>query len=266
MSQFFRYRMKLAYQGEEFGGWQIQPNAKSIQESLQKALGLIFQTHVAVIGAGRTDTGVHAESQIAHFDLRMPIENLKKVLYSLNGILPWQIRVLAIEACASDFHSRYNALRKVYHYFIHDDPVLNPFDRPYRWFVQQPLEGKLLQKACESFVGTHDFKAFANENHKGVAAHDSIRTLFRLDSKKITGGYRLEFEGDGFLYKMVRNCTGLIVEVAKGKKRCTDIHTLLNQTNRDKVGYCAPAHGLFMHDIIYPNRCGPTHFLSLEDE
>lgn len=258
----FRYRMKIAYDGKTFGGWQIQPNAASIQQVIQESLSVILRCRVCLTAAGRTDAGVHAKGQIAHFDTPAPIQNLQKCQRSLNSLLPFQIKVIALEACSSDFHSRYHAVRKIYHYYIHTSTIPDPFYSNYRWFVPHLLDWSLLAQACKSFVGTHDFRAFANENYQGVAAKDSIRTIYSLEPTLIEGGVRLEFDGDGFLYKMVRNCTGLIVDIARARRPLADIGALLKQANRSPVGYCAPAQGLFLEKVFYRRLgCAPSGFL-----
>lgn len=262
-SSLRRYRMKIAYDGTDFCGWQTQPNGVTIQQTLQEAIQILTKEFCQPLASGRTDSGVHAKGQIAHIDLTKPIQNPDKFQRSLNGLLPRSIRILGFEPCTTKFHARYSVLRKTYHYFLHLNPIEDPFSHRYHWWIHEAINISTLEKACRALQGTHNFKAFANENHKGVAAIDSIRTLFRVEPHPTSSGLRLEFEGDGFLYKMVRNCTGLLVEVARGRSSIEDITHILNQESRSMLGYCAPAQGLFLHHVDYSNSEGPSKFLSL---
>lgn len=244
------YKLILAYDGTHFGGWQIQPNAVTIQEKLQEALQTILRHPVTVIGSGRTDAGVHAEGQVAHF--KTPLEfDLRRVQHSLNGILPPAIRVKSLEKAPTDFHAQYSAIRKIYHYHLSLGPVQDPFIRLYSVHPREKIDLKLLQEAIPYFIGTHDFTSFSNEAHAGSAARDPVRTLFRLDCIQSGDQVRLEFEGDGFLYKMVRNIVGTLLEVGCGKKTKEEIPLIFAKTDRRAAGKAAPAHGLFLWEVIY---------------
>ena len=153
-----------------------------------------------MVGSGRTDAGTHALGQTAHFKSPHSIE-ARKFLHSLNGILPHDIRIKSVENVPSDFHARYSATGKIYHYFLHLNPILNPFKRLYSLHVYEKINISLLEEASQYFVGVHDFTAFANESHSGVAAHDPIRHLKRLDIIREEEGLRLEFERMVFFIK-----------------------------------------------------------------
>lgn len=257
-----RYRLRITYDGEPFLGWQLQRQEGSLQEILKKALQTILQDpFIHPIASGRTDAGVHARAQIVHFDTSKHDVNCDRLLRSLNGLLPSEARVLALESCCKDFHARYSATGKIYHYHIHTGPVEDPFYRRYRWHLHQRLDCSLLKAACKKLEGTHDFKALANENHRGSAAHDSIRTLFRVEPHFFEDHLRIEFEGDGFLYKMVRNCVGLLSEVARGYRPIEEIDTILLSSQRPQAGYCAPAKGLFLHKVLYDSKWGSSSVL-----
>jgi tRNA pseudouridine38-40 synthase len=245
-----KYKLTLAYDGTHYGGWQIQPNAISIQALLEKALSTILRTPTCAISSGRTDAGVHARGQVAHF-IAEPPQDLLRLQRSLNGILPPDIRVLSLEEAAPDFHARYSAVSKEYHYHLHLERTTDPFKRLYAYHDYSPLDLDKMKVAANCFVGTHDFTTFANEASKGSAAKNPVRTITRLDLCLEPGGVRLEFEGNGFLYKMVRNITGTLLEVARGKISIDEIPGLFEARDRRIASPAAPPHGLFLMKVNY---------------
>lgn len=248
----FNYKMALAYDGTHYGGWQIQPNSPTIQQILQEKIALVLRSPVTVIGSGRTDAGVHATGQIAHFFHDKDID-LHRFFASINGLLPPDIRLKKVESAPTDFHAQHSAVAKTYHYYLRLNSVWDPFTRLYRLHVREKLDLSLLTEAAALFVGTHDFTSFTNEVHKGSAAHDPVRTLYRLDLVPIEEGLRLEFEGDGFLYKMVRNIVGTLLEIACGKRRIDEVPLIFEAKDRRRAGKAAAAHGLFLIDVKYPD-------------
>jgi len=242
--------MIIAYDGTHYSGWQIQPNGISIQELLQNAVKIMIKEDVSVIGSGRTDAGVHAMGQVAHFVSSSELD-LHRFIRSVNGLLPKDIRVKCIEKVSLDFHARYSACSKIYHYNISIDSTENPFNLLYSWHLFKKIDVSLLQKAALLFVGRHDFSSFANESHRGCACHDAIRIIHRLDVIVEGNVIRLEFEGNGFLYKMVRNITGTLVEVASGKRPLESVPQLIAAKDRKKAGAAAPPHGLFLMHVGY---------------
>ncbi len=246
------YKLTIAYEGTHYSGWQIQPNASSVQQHIQEALAVILKTDkIGIIGSGRTDAGVHARAQIAHFQSEEQL-NLHRLLVSLNGLLPHDIRIMQVELASSNFHSQYSAIGKEYHYHLYLNRVMNPFQRFYSWHLLRKINVDLLKQASRLFIGTHDFTSFANEAHAGTAAHDPVRTLYRLDTIEVEGGLRLEFEGDGFLYKMVRNIVGTLVDVASNKKTLEEIDRIFAAKDRRLAGMAAPPQGLFLVRVDYP--------------
>jgi tRNA pseudouridine38-40 synthase len=250
-----RFKLIIAYDGTYYCGWQVQANAQSIQTLIQRSLETVLRHPVNLTGAGRTDAGVHATGQTAHFDSDRDADPYR-LRYSLNALLPSDIRIVAIEPEASCFHARYSAVGKVYHYHLHLGPVADPITRLYQTLVHGPFDKEAVKQAAKQFIGKHDFIAFANESHKGAAAHDSIRTLYRLDVVEQPGGLRLEFEGNGFLYKMVRNITGTLLDVAMQRRDPQEIKGLLQQKERCQSGPTAPAQGLFLVKVQYENNEG----------
>ncbi len=246
-----RYKLTIAYDGTNYCGWQVQANGLSIQSLVQQALQTILRHPLSLTGSGRTDAGVHAQGQTAHFDTETPV-SLSKLRISLNALLPPDIRILDIEPTAPDFHARYSACAKEYHYHLHLDPISDPFSRLYRCHVLAPCDLARIKEAATYFLGTHDFFSFANQAHRTSAAHDSMRTLFRIDVHEQEGGARLEFEGDGFLYKMVRNLTGFLLDIGAGKRNISEITPLLASRDRRQASMASPAQGLFLMRVFYP--------------
>lgn len=241
------YKLIIAYDGTNYSGWQIQPHAQSIQRCIERALGTILQTSVRVIGAGRTDSGVHALAQCAHF-IHPDAICCEKVLLSLNGLLPKDIRVLQLEAVEDSFHARYSAKRKIYHYHLHLEQPPDLFKRRFAYCPRFPIDIDLLERATHAFVGTHDFTTFSN---RGGTHKSAVRTLHRLSVVEEPGGIRLEFEGNGFLYKMVRNIVGALLDICRGKLGVEEIPALFAAKDRRKGAQAAPPEGLFLAEIIY---------------
>lgn len=244
------YKMTIAYDGTRYSGWQIQPNGLTIQEILQQACKIILKEEIPVIGSGRTDAGVHALAQVAHFTFHLPL-NIYRLLGSINGLIPPDIRVKKIETAPSNFHAQYSAKGKIYHYHLCIDKVQDPFRRLYSLHVREKINLDLLKEAAQLFVGTHDFISFANEAHSGTASYDSVRTIKRLDVVQEESGVRLEFEADGFLYKMVRNITGTLLDVARGKINLDVIPRIFKAKDRTLARQAAPPHGLFLVHVYY---------------
>lgn len=246
------YRLLISYDGTEYSGWQVQPNGISIQQLLQDTASIILRQPIQITGSGRTDAGVHATGQVAHFFSNTPIDTFR-FLGSMNGLLPPDIRIHDIYAVSDHFHARYSAVKKAYSYHFCLDRVQLPFDRLYRLHIREKINLNALVEAAAIFVGTHDFSAFANEQHRGVAAKDAVRTVERLVINNEEGGIRLDIEADGFLYKMVRNIVGTLLEVGNGKIAVDDIPLILDHKDRRRAGHTAPPHGLFLRKVCYPS-------------
>ncbi len=251
MNSEYKYKVIVAYDGTHYNGWQIQTNGVAIQNVLQNTIQQITQTSTHITGAGRTDAGVHAKGQVAHFVVNNPLD-LFRLKHSLNRLLPADIRVIDITEVPLNFHARYSATSKIYHYHLHLGPVNDPFQRHYRWHLRHPVNIELLRKAALYFIGTHDFTTFANDSVGGIARRDPVRTIYRLDVVlEEEGGVRLEFSGNGFLYKMVRNIVGTLVDAASGEIDLEEIPPLFAAKDREQAGRGAPAHGLFLIQVNY---------------
>lgn len=246
----FNYKLLIAYDGTNYSGWQIQPNASSIQEIIRKTICQILQEEIRLIGAGRTDAGVHANGQCAHFQSTKQL-TLRSFLASMNGLLPKDIRILEIQNVPIDFHAQYSAIGKIYHYHLWMEPILLPTQRLYTLHLKKKIDLKTLSKTLPLFVGEKDFSTFANSASEGSASRGAIRNLMRLEMHHQEGGVRLEFEGNGFLYKMVRNIVGTLLEVASGERSMDEIPHLFLAKDRKKAGKTVPPHGLFLMKVNY---------------
>lgn len=245
-----RYLLTIAYDGTAYCGWQVQKNALSIQSLVQKALETALRVKVDLTGAGRTDAGVHAYGQTAHFETDV-LFDLGKLLVSLNALLPPDIRILSLRPVAADFHARYSAKGKVYHYHLHLDRISSPFTAPYRFHLLEKVSIEKLREGAKLFLGKRNFASFANAAHRGSASRDPVRTLLRFDVVAQPGGVRFELEADGFLYRMVRNLVGTLIDFAC--ERCTEkeIGEMFLFPDRRRAGFAAPPQGLFLMEVKY---------------
>lgn len=240
-----KYRIDLAYDGTDYGGWAFQPNRTSIQELIEKALGMVLRIKTPITGSGRTDAGVHARQQVAHFSHPEPID-LGALTYALNGILPRDIRITSITPVSEAFHARFSVEKKIYHY--HFTTAHTPFNYRYSYSLHHPLDLNLIHEAIPLLLGTHDFSAFSSS---GCGSKDPVKTLYRLDLVEDEETYRFEFEGNGFLYKMVRRITGVLFEIGDEKRSPNDLSRILLSRDRKEGGAVAPAKGLFLHAVKY---------------
>ncbi len=244
------YKLLIAYEGTFYSGWQIQKNGISIQALLEKYLSIILRNSIHIVGSGRTDAGVHALEQVAHFKTTASFD-FSRLLASLNGLLPKDIRVLSIEKASLDFHARYSAIGKVYHYYLHVSPIKDPFNRFYAYKVPHPVLLDTLKQAANFFIGTHDFTSFANEAKTGSAAKNAVRSLKRLSILPKEEYICLELEADGFLYKMVRNIVGTLLDICAGTIALEKIPAIFQAKDRKLAGRAAPAHGLTLAKVYY---------------
>lgn len=208
-----RYKMTIAYDGTAYAGWQIQPKALTIQEMIERALETICGERPRVHGSGRTDQGVHALGQVAHFDLseNRPVASLQK---GLNGILPADIRVMGLSYARADFHARRCARSKVYRYFIWNHEVLPPHLRLYRAHIKRQLDVSAMRIAANTLVGRNDFAAFSANPNREVES--TVRDVTGLRLSRRGHEITLTAEGEGFLYKMVRSLAGFLIRVGEG--------------------------------------------------
>ena len=244
-----RLRLILAYDGAPFAGWQSQSHRNTIQDRLERAFKRITSTPVRIHGAGRTDAGVHALAQCAHADLpdaRLPAP---RWLAALNALLPPTIRVLRCRYVSNDFHARLSAKGKLYRYRIWSASVLPPFEYGRAWHVARPIDLKILSKAAKAFVGTHDFAGFAA--NRGKSERNTIRTIYSVRVRRLGSCVAIDFDGNGFLYKMVRLIAGSLIRCATGKMQIQDVVEQLNSRQPGDARLAAPAEGLFLVRVRY---------------
>ncbi len=244
---FYNYRLDLAYIGTSFQGWQSQPNGQTVQDTIERALRIVLRQQLRILGASRTDTGVHAEHQVATFRSLVPID-CYQTLKSVQALVPSNIGILELQPWAAEFHPVIDAKAKVYRYRIWLGSPQNPFVRPYVWHFHHPLDVSLMQKAAQDLLGYHNFQGFCASD-ASVATFD--RTIF--DVRWIQRGPILEFYilGDGFLKQMVRCLVGTLTEIGQGKRPADDINRILLSGDRKEAGQTAPAQGLALLRIFY---------------
>lgn len=244
-------KMTLSYDGTGYLGWQASNRGPTIEATLKEVLEKILQQTVDLQAASRTDAGVHAEGQIVNFFLLKP-RDLKQLQKSLNQLLPKNIRVTNLEEVEEAFHPTLDAKGKEYHYRVSRSPVQLPFDRLFAWHYPYPLNLDPMQTAKEFFIGTHDFQAFGNA--ADPKPKDTVRTLSRLDLIAEEEELRFEVEGDHFLYKMVRNLVGTLIDIGAGKLSLEEAKALIEKKDRTLAGVTAPAQGLVLKRVYYhPN-------------
>src|ERR1044071_1405282 len=234
MSQ--RLKLIVAYDGAGFAGWQSQSHRNTIQDHLERAFERVVGRPVRVHGAGRTDAGVHALAQCAHVDVNKALASARW-MEALNALLPPAIRVLRCQYVSNDFHARLSAKGKIYRYRIWLSSILPPFEYGRAWHIPRPIDLTILTRAARQFVGTHDFAGFAANRGKPGRRGDTdssrrtaceqekstIRTIYSVRVRKTGPCVTIEFDGDGFLYKMVRLIVGALVRSALGKVRIEDV-------------------------------------------
>mgnify|MGYP000008462195 FL=1 len=242
-----RYFIELSYKGTNYHGWQYQPNAITIQELLNKALSTIFRTTIDVLGAGRTDSGVHAEQLFAHFDLDYKF-NLNEVIYKLNSILPNDIVVHTILKVKEDAHARFDALSRSYEYRIYKGR--NPFLTETTWqLINKKLNIDKMNEAAKILLTYTNFQCFSRSNTDVKTFNCIISNAFWKEN-----GEELVFyiSADRFLRNMVRAIVGTLIEVGEGKIAIEDFKKIIESKNRCNAGPSAPAQGLFLTKVAYP--------------
>jgi tRNA pseudouridine38-40 synthase len=244
-----RLKLIIAYDGAPFAGWQSQSHGNTIQDHLERVFKRIAGRPVRVHGAGRTDAGVHALAQCAHVDVANKVLPPARWTEALNALLPAAIRVMRCQYVSSDFHARLWAKGKIYQYRIWLAPVLPPFEHGHAWHIPRPLDLKALKTAARHFVGTHDFADFAA--NRGKREQSTIRTIYSVRVRQRGPCIAIEFDGDGFLYKMVRLIAGSLVKSALGKMHVDDVVARLDSGQTTSARFAAPAEGLFLVRVRY---------------
>jgi tRNA pseudouridine38-40 synthase len=246
------FKLILAYDGTDFVGWQRQASGRSVQALLEDALSQIERAPVTVVGAGRTDAGVHALGQVASVSLTHGLD-AAVLRRALNATLPPDLRVVAVESALPDFNARFAAQTKTYRYRLICGEFISPFDRKFAWHLPLSLDVNRMKRAAAHLEGRHDFAAFQS------AGSDVSTTERTVIASQVTTGTKTgdteevqyEVTGDGFLRHMVRAIVGTLVEVGSGRLQPDDLQQILLSRDRHRAGPTAPAHGLFLVAVSY---------------
>jgi tRNA pseudouridine38-40 synthase len=245
-----RYRAVVEYDGTDLLGFQRQSAGRTVQGELEAALGRIGWTGTAVLGAGRTDAGVHAAGQVIAFDFDWQ-HGEGDLARALNANLPADIAIKALEACAAQFHPRFDARARRYRYTLYNQPARSPLAERFAWQVWPALDLALLQAGGAPLVGRHDFAAFGSDpDPKGGSS--TLRTVSLAEWRAAPGGWlTFDIQAEAFLYRMVRSLVGALKRVGSGEMAVTQLEALLASGDRAQCPPIAPAHGLCLMDVIY---------------
>lgn len=242
-----RYFIEMSYNGSNYHGWQIQPNAPTVQETINKALSTILRQEINVVGAGRTDTGVHASYFMAHFDGNLGNFTTEYLCYKLNRFLPQDIAVSAVFRVADEAHARFDAVSRTYHYYI--DTVKNPFTSDYAYRPYPIPDIDLMNEACRILFDYSDFTSFSKLHTDTKTNNCKI-----YEAEWSIHGHQLVFriKADRFLRNMVRAITGTLADVGNGKISLDDFRKIIESKDRGKAGVSVPGKALFLSHIEYP--------------
>ncbi len=242
-----RYFIFFGYDGTNYHGWQIQPNANSVQQELQRALSLLLRKEMEVVGAGRTDTGVHARQMAAHFDWEGAELDCQQTVYRLNRILPRDIAVTEVRPVAADLHARFSATSRTYHYYIHTHK--DPFERHYSLETHYPLDFEKMNKVAKLFLAHEDYAAFckAGADNKTNICH--VTEARWVQTSPTTWYFRIT--ANRFLRNMVRAVVGTLIDVGRGRITEEQFENILHNGTRSDAGESMPGNALFLEEVKY---------------
>ena len=245
----YRYQILIEYVGTSFVGWQIQKKGKSVQKTVQSILSKLLKEKIVLYGSGRTDAGVHALEQSAHFDIKKKIPNIGKTVKSLNFFLnDKMISIIKIKKKNINFHARHSAKERIYLYKIHNRVSPSVLNKEREWHIRKKLDINLIKKGSKKLVGTHDFSTFRASN---CSAKSPIRTINEILVIKSKNCIKLKFKSKSFLKNQVRSMVGCLKYLAEGKWDLKKFETIFIKKERKKVAPPAPACGLYLEKIIY---------------
>ncbi|MFR8548011.1 MAG: tRNA pseudouridine(38-40) synthase TruA [Lachnospiraceae bacterium] len=242
----------IQYDGTRYNGWQRQGNTSdTIQEKLENILAYLYGEPVELNGSGRTDAGVHALRQIANYRVPRIVSrySCREILDYFNRYLPQDIRILSVIKAPDRFHARLSATSKTYEYRIDCGPIARVFDRKYLYRIEEPLNLPKMQEAAALMTGPHDFRSFCANRHMKKS---TVRTIYDISFAEQDGVLSIRYRGDGFLYNMVRILTGTLIEVGLGDRLPSQVAAALEHQDRSLAGFTAPAQGLFLTEVEYP--------------
>ena len=242
-----RYLMTIRYDGTNYHGWQVQPNAVTVQQTVQNSLESALGVRPNITGCSRTDSGVHAYEYCFHFDYDGAIPENKLPL-ALNTKLPYDISAVDCMKVDNDFHARYSVQSKEYVYKIYNSEFRDPFKCKYSYFYKGNLDVEKMNEAAQNFVGKHDFTSFCAS---GSSVEDNTRTVMSASVTKSNDMIEFRVRADGFLYNMVRIMAGTLLDVGTGRKTSDNITKIITNKNRGSAGITAPPHGLFLNHVFY---------------
>lgn len=252
------YALMLSYRGGRYAGWQRQDNALTVQQVVEEALSSLLEIEVRIHGASRTDAGVHARGQVAHLALERDFPN-RGLQHGTNQRLPEDIRIMGAVRMADGFHARKTAVSKEYRYRLIRARTLSPLDAPYAVRIGENFDFGAMRQATNHLVGRHDFTAFALA---GSGHGQPFRRILSAEWVEVGHGMELRIVGDGFLRGMVRSIVGTLMEVGRGRLSVSEMETLLEGRSRQEAGPTAPAHGLVLQAVHYPEEWGLERALS----
>lgn len=253
------YCLRLAYDGRNFCGYQIQTEERTVQGEMETVLSLLFKEEIRIHASGRTDTGVHALGQVVSFKAE-PLLQEERLLYALNRLLPEDIQVLEVKQVEDEFHPRYDALAKVYRYrFTRKKDV---FLRPYRLYLEKEIDLAKIKQAAGLLEGKKDFFNFSNRRKEEGS---TLRQIYRIAIEKTEEGFDLVFVGDGFLYKMVRIMVAYLLEVGYGRISPEMTQGILEERDRRYTRKVAPAQGLYLEKVFYDEEERTAYLTALKN-
>ncbi|CAK9170133.1 unnamed protein product [Ilex paraguariensis] len=268
----YKWRLVIAYDGTRFSGWQYQVSPPTIQCIVEEALTRVTKLErkdLHLVGASRTDAGVHAWGQVAHFVTPFNYDRLESIHAALNGLLPSDIRVRQISPAVPEFHARFSVKGKIYHYKIYNDSTMDPFQRHFAYHSIYKLNAALMREAAKHFVGKHDFSAFANTS-RNDRTPNPVKNIFHFDVNEMGPLLQLEVEGSGFLYRQVRNMVALLLQIGREAIPPDIVPRILSSRDRKELAtyaLSAPPHGLSLVAVKYneehlrlPTNCPATSF------
>ena len=242
-----RYFLEISYDGTEYHGWQNQPNGTAVQEVIEEKLATLFRQPIEITGSGRTDAGVHAMRQYAHFDCAELPYSKEELAYKLNRVLPVDISIRAIHPVIETAHARFDATLRSYHYHI--SFIKDPFRYKYRYTLWQPLDVSLMQQAANMLYEYQDFASFCKYHHNAKTTLCKIQKAAWVESP---GNLNFIISADRFLRNMVRAIVGTMVELGKGQITLEEFRRIIETKDRKAAGFSSPASGLFLAEVQYP--------------